>query len=283
MALIRYPGSKKKLAGEIIAEFPPEASLPLWMDSGGWEYREPFFGAGAVGFAILERLPPACSAWINDIDWGIVCLWRVVHSDVKRLCQKIEGFVPSVDAFYQFKREDGRRDLPPLEVGFRKFALHQMSYSGFGAVSGGPLGGAEQEETDPYTVACRWNPERAAEEALQLHKVLEVIPRLKITCGDFAELIDDNPDVFLYLDPPYYKRGPVLYRYFMTHEDHVRLAERLRLTFNRWVLSYDDHPVIRELYSWAEFKELYITYTAGLAVQERRPKNQEVLIMPRTS
>jgi len=275
MTLIRYPGSKEKLAKQIIARFPIEMSLPLWMDHNGWEYREPFFGAGAIGFNVLGVLPPSCKAWINDKDFGLVCLWKAIQNAPKELKDRIEGFEPSIEQFYQFKEEDGRADIDPVETGFRKLALHQMSYSGLGYMSGGPLGGRAQ--ASEYSIDCRWIKENLMYKAQNLHELMSHI-KLKITCGDFAALIDDNPNVFLYLDPPYYEKGNDLYRYSMSEDDHVRLAGLLKTTPNKWVLSYDDHPKIRELYNWADFALLEIIYTTSMARESRRPKNREVLI-----
>jgi len=43
-----------------------------------------------------------------------------------------------------------------LDVGFKKLAIHQISYSGLGTKSGGPLGGKSQESI--YKIDCRWSP-----------------------------------------------------------------------------------------------------------------------------
>lgn len=276
MGLIRYPGSKERLIREIVRHFPDAMSLPLWMNHNRWEYREPFFGAGAIGFHILEKLPPNCSAWLNDIDWGIVCLWKSVQDDPARLAEKIEAFRPSVEAYNTYKEQDGRMDLDPIEIGFRKLALHQMSYSGLGVMSGGPLGGQTQTSSE-YNVACRYSPQNLLNQVVHYHEILGKFPQLKITRRDFSELIDDSQKVFLYLDPPYYEKGEQLYKHSMTDDDHVRLAELLRHTANHWVLSYDDHPRIRRLYDWATIMEIEVVYTTAEA-KGARPKNKEIVI-----
>src|SRR5687767_4999333 len=114
MPLIRYPGSKAKLADAIINRFPPEMRMPLWMDKGGWEYREPFFGSGAIGREILAMLPSRCSAWINDLDYWLSCLWLAVRDDHVALCRRISDFEPTAEAFYQFKEQDGDRSIDPV-------------------------------------------------------------------------------------------------------------------------------------------------------------------------
>lgn len=280
MALIRYPGSKEKLAKKIISHFPWEMSFPLWMDRNHWEYREPFFGAGAIGLKILAMLPPSCTAWINDKDYALICLWQVVLNDIDNLIEKIGGCEPTVDKFYKYREEDGKKDLDPLELGFRKLVLHQTSFSGLGYKSGGPLGGRNQNNPF-YTVGCRWSKANLIHNAVESHKILRGVANLKITCKDFEELIDNRSGVFLYLDPPYIEKGEDLYKYNMSHDDHVRLCRLLQSTPNNWVLSYDDHPIIRKLYSsWTKIHELETTYSAA-EKRGRRPKNKEVLIVPK--
>lgn len=280
MALIRYPGSKEKLAKKIISHFPWEMSFPLWMDHNRWEYREPFFGAGAVGLKILRMLPPSCNAWINDKDYALVCLWQAVLNDIDNLIEKIARHEPSVDKFYQYKKEDGQSNIDPLELGFRKLVLHQTSFSGLGYKSGGPLGGRNQNNP-LYTVGCRWSKANLIHNAVQAHKILAGVANLKITCKDFAELIDDRQEVFLYLDPPYFEKGEELYKYDMSNDDHKRLCRLLRSTPNKWILSYDDHFIIRKFYSsWTEIYELETTYSTA-EQRGSRPKNKEILIIPR--
>ncbi len=279
MAIIRYPGSKAKLARAIIRLFPDSHQHSLWSDIGH-EYREPFFGAGAIGLRVLSVLDRRCSVWLNDVDNGIVSLWRAVHECPKHLCSYIQNFEPSVDWFNKFKAEDGTPTGDLARDGFRKLALHRMSVSGFGAMSGGPIGGKTQA-TSQYTVGCRWTPSRIKREVMQTHKLMSKFANLRITCGDFRELLAGAGDeCFIYLDPPYYEKGKQLYKYNTSQQDHQDLADLLRVSRARWVLSYDDHPEIRRLYSWATFHELLVTYSNAVCRDGKRPKNKEVAITP---
>ena len=47
-----------------------------------------------------------------------------------------------------------------VDIGFKKLAIHQISYSGLGTMSGGPLGGAGQKSQ--YKIDCRWSPDASA-------------------------------------------------------------------------------------------------------------------------
>lgn len=285
MSVIRYPGSKAKLVTPIWTAFPDAVKHELWSNNLRWEYREPFFGAGAIGIQVLERLSRQVDVWLNDIDYGMVCLWRSVYqnSESGPLAKMIDEFTPTAEAFYRFKAEDGRRDLPEHEVGFRKLALHRMSFSGLGYMAGGPLGGKDQENAR-YKVNCRWNPGAIKADIARVRAVFRRgFHSFQFTCLDFAEVIRDAPpDCFVYCDPPYYRKGPELYRHSMSELDHRRLAELLRETKARWALSYDDAPTIRRLYHWAEVTPLEIKYTTARVAPgvTERPKNREILITP---
>lgn len=277
--LIRYPGSKAKLAGQIWETFPPNMLYGLWMHASPIEYREPFFGAGAVGFNVLRELPTTTPVWLNDLDFGMYALWSAVlheHEELIRLCT---AFKPSPEYFYKFKAEDGDDTLPLVKAGFRKLALHRMSFSGLGAKAGGPIGGRNQSDA-AYCIGCRWNPEHIKKNVAAAHRLLGRFDSIRITRMDFQPLVDSAPEkCFVYLDPPYYEKGPALYTHAMGDADHHRLAASLRRCPASWVLSYDDHPFVRALYAGHEFRDLHATYSMGVS-RTNRPKNREVLIFP---
>lgn len=278
MSLIRYPGSKRKLAPRIIGAFPDSLQLPLWMETKEWEYREPFFGSGAIGFEVLRNLPLGSRIWLNDIDFGLVGLWQSVWRTPGELCERIERFTPSVAAYEEYKEDmvSGRvKGFDPLKAGFRKLALHQMSFSGLGPMSGGPLGG-KQQDGDKYTVDCRWSPVSLISQVGDLHDVLAK-HQVRLTWRDFGEMFQqDGGNVFYYCDPPYYEKGTELYQFAFKDSDHRRLRGLLRQSAGQWMVSYDDHPFIRDLYAGCDFAELAVCYTTAVECGTR-PKNGELL------
>lgn len=276
ISLIRYPGSKSKLARPIIKRFPANMKLPMWSDADPWEYREPFFGAGAVGFEVMQHISEECKVWINDIDPGMAALWRTVKDNNREFMRLCSGFTPSVPAFDLFKKEDGIL-MDEAVMGFRKVALHRTSFSGYGAKSGSPLGGKSQSGL--YKAGCRWNIQKIMLESHRAHRIMRKFGSFRVTCGDFGPMIETaNKRTFIYLDPPYYEKGEQLYKYNMTVEDHVRLRDLLKDTPATWMLSYDDHPRIRELYEGFQIEPILVTYSNAVQKGGNRPKNQEVLI-----
>jgi DNA adenine methylase len=281
VALIRYPGSKEKLVREITDRFPDQMRHELWSKGKPWEYREPFFGAGAIGFGVLKSLNPSCRVWLNDIDPGIVALWMSVRDHAEALSRRVMEFTPTTDAFYRFKEEDGHTDLPVDEIGFRKLALHRMSFSGLGFKAGGPIGGKTQKSSE-FTVGERWTRPSILNDIRILGRRLRRFDDFQFTNIDFSEVISHSPiESFIYLDPPYVDKGPALYKFAMSDADHMRLRDELKVCNGSWVLSYDDHEMVRDLYSWAKIESVNITYTMEMRRESVRPKNCEVVIMPK--
>lgn len=252
MSFFRYPGGKHKLRSPIVSKL-----MNLYED--GFQYREPFFGGGSIGLEFLSIIP-ATDVWINDKDVGLYCLWKSVIEFPNELCEKVKTFQPATKDFYQFKEELLKTTEIPTTIenivfiGFMKLAIHQISFSGLGTKSGGPLGGKKQKSK--YKIDCRWSPDYMTKKIFQIHYQLKPFSII-VASTDFSSLIEDvSKKSLIYLDPPYYIKGNDLYQYKFSLEDHQRLANLLKTTPHKWLLSYDDCPDVRALYDWANIIEL---------------------------
>jgi DNA adenine methylase len=269
---MRYPGGKAKIKNLILERLKERYSPEL-------SFMEPFFGGGSIGLNFINKMKPQ-RAWINDKDYALYCLWMSVMYRSELLKEMVLNFSPTVEAFYEFK-EILSGPSPILnwwdeicEFGFMKLALHQISYSGLGTKSGGPLGGKNQKSS--YKINCRWSPKTICKK---IDKIGQILAQTSVDCTshDFEVLIR-NKDFLIFLDPPYYEVGNDLYHCGFTPEDHQRLAGLLRDTPNPWVLTYDDHPEIRNLYSWAKIEEVPMNYTINTKNGSRN--KLELLITP---
>jgi DNA adenine methylase len=265
LEFFRFPGSKTKLRSEIIKRLP---SL------NGREYREPFFGSGAIGLTLLADKADMTSIWINDKDIGVASFWTGVIRYPEDLIDRVHTFTPNVKAFVEIRDELlGIKAMPKqksriVDIAFKKLAIHQLSYSGLGTMSGGPLGGVGQ--TGKYKIDSRWSPQVICEKIRRFHNQFKAISVRYGGCTDldFSALITDtNCDCVLYLDPPYFGKGKECYQHSFTLNDHERLAGLLRQTNHAWVLSYDDSTEIRQMYSWAAIDTIEATYSIA------HPKN----------
>ncbi len=257
MSFFRYPGGKNKLKKIIIKKILPYINNKT-------QYREVFFGGGSICLDMIKD-NTIDNIWINDKDIGIACLWTSLISHHQILKEKIIHFTPSVDKFYNIRDELLQLKTQPsdiIDIGFKKLAIHQLSFSGLGTKSGGPLGGKEQKSA--YKIDCRWSPDYICKKIDKIHNLLNNIKIYKGSCTnlDFEHIINDNHcNSVLYLDPPYYIKGNELYQYGFTQEDHIRLSNLLYNTKHKWVLSYDDCEEIQELYQWANIQQISASYT----------------------
>ena len=82
-----------------------------------------------------------------------------------------------------------------------------------------------------------------------LYKVHERLKKVLIENQTFEECIQkqDGVRTLLYCDPPYFETEGY-YGTGFCKKDHYRLAELLKATKGKWILSYNDADFIRELY-----------------------------------
>lgn len=254
-SFLRYPGGKHKIKQYIIEELLKFKNKP---------YRELFCGGGSIGIEILKhKMSPI---WFNDKDPGIASIWLSIIHHPDLLKKKIETYTPSVESFFEFKRDLLNNNIIDIDIAFKKIVIHQISYSGLGTKAGGPIGGLSQ--TSKYDVGCRWSSTSLCNKIDNLHKLFK---GSIISCLDFEELLDDT--YVMYLDPPYYIKGSDLYQCSFTENDHIRLAKRL-MKLRNWVLSYDDCSYIRELYEWATIKQVDVNYT----ITSSRNKKELIIV-----
>lgn len=94
-SVIRYPGSKARLADWIISHFPEHRS-----------YLEPFFGSGAVLFRKM-RSPIET---VNDLDGDVINLFECIRRDPDRLAWEIYN---TPYAVLSLSLETGRKGKSP--------------------------------------------------------------------------------------------------------------------------------------------------------------------------
>lgn len=262
-SFFRYPGGKSKISQIITTKLGSLYDPHLHL-----EYREPFFGGGSIGLSFIKDFQPI-NIWLNDLDYSLFCLWQSVVNQYSDLQKLIIAYQPHINDFYQFKEDLKNLNGSILELGFKKLVIHQISYSGLGTKSGGPLGGKEQKSK--YKIDCRWSPEYLCRRIEELHYLLHK-SHIVLTSLDFSQLFIGGEQSLFYLDPPYFKKGEELYE-FANEELHGRLCNVLKETKADWVLSYDDCKEIRELYAWANIEEIVVGYSITATKDKDTGKN----------
>ncbi len=258
---LSYPGAKRKLLPRL---------LPLLTAGNPATYSEPFVGGGSVMLAVAEALPD-CKLIVNDLHPNIAAFWRVVvdGQDLPVLYEWILSVKPSVEQFRYFKNEPHITDVARAAI-----ALY-INRNSHGSASENPRGGWDGKGTAEHDE--RWFPERDCERIQRCHELLA--GRTEVWQANFWEVPWAER---VYLDPPYVKEGPGLYALGGWLDEHEMLATHL-VGREGWVLSYDEHPYVRELFDWATIREVPVHYTASGAAGGRHVDTHELVITPSPS
>ena len=111
-----------------------------------------------------------------------------------------------------------------------------------------------------------------------LKAIHERLKNVYIECDDFTRVIPrwDSPETFFYVDPPYV--GTKNNFYDLSYEEHCNLANLLSRVKGKWLLTYDDHPLIHSLYKDYKISRVSVTTSAPKVRNEKRGKLTHLII-----
>lgn len=259
---LRYPGGKGRL-GHWLREVIASNNLR------DCPYIEPFAGgAGAAVFLLTHGC--VSRIHINDLDPLVSTFWSVVATHPARLAAMVRSAEVTLPARERAKEVvRNLTNAAPLELAFSVFLLNRTSRSGI--LSGGPIGGREQ--SGRYKVDARFNREGLANRIEQIGSLAN---RITVTQADAADLLSDigrRKKQLVYCDPPYYVKGHQLYKSHYADADHAQIAKSVSRLKCPWLVTYDPHPRIDDLY--AEHSKL--TFNLHYSTHLGRPKAEERL------
>lgn len=229
----------------------------------GGTYVEPYAGgAGAAIYLLMEGAVDRII--INDVDPAIYAFWSSVLHDTDRFLKKLDRCVVSLAA-----RERHRRILlsptghSRLDLGFATFFLNRTNRSGI--LRGGVIGG--QSQTGRYKMDARFNRK---DLAARIERIALMRDKIDIFGDDAMSLLRRikrrlPAHSLIYFDPPYYVKGAQLYRNFYTARDHTEIARSVLTLRTPWLVTYDNCPEIRTLYSNASTEEFSLCYSTHLS------------------
>lgn len=253
---LRYPGGKALLAAYVSGVI--EENL-----LSGCTLYEPYAGGASVSLELL-RLGFVANAVLLERDPLVYAFWWCVFNETDFLCDAVETCPVTIETWNALERTksvDNPHDceFTLLQLGAAGLFFNRTNFSGI--LGAGPIGGARQESN--YKINCRFNKEKIIR---QIRAVAKFSDRVDIQFGDAIKFLRANTEQistgfsFTYIDPPYYLQGKKLYRHSYTDKDHMALAAFIREQAYPWLLSYDDHPRIRELYADNPMQPIYLDY-----------------------
>lgn len=250
---LRYPGGKSKLAPNI-------EKLIILNNLKGSTYIEPFSGGASVALYLLfnELVSDIC---INDIDRSIYAFWYSVLNYNDELCDLIDNAILDISEWKKQRAIQENKDTSDLLLlGFSTFYLNRTNRSGI--INAGVMGG--QNQTGKYKMDCRFNK---SDLIRRIQRIGGFANRINLFNLDTIEFLKkEYPNIenrcFIYLDPPYYKKGSQLYVNYYSHDDHVSLSKAIKeLENDYWIVTYDYDENIKKMYSGYRQSAYNLSYT----------------------
>ena len=231
--ILKWAGGKTQMLGDLLPKVP----------SSYGRYIEPFFGGGAMFFALQPE-----QAVIADSNPELINLYRQVANHVDDVICQLKKYENTQEMFYAVRGEDWTM-LPEAEAAARTIFLNKTCFNGLYRVN------KKGQFNVPF--GKYKNPKICDEEGLKAASA--ALKKAEIVCGDYLLVLEHyaQPGDFVFLDPPYlpiseysdFKRYTKEQFY---EEDHVELAKMVKTLHERGchvILTNSNHPLVHELYA----------------------------------
>lgn len=238
---------------------------------------EPFCG-GAGAALILLADGDADAVMLNDVDLRIFSAWKAILEESERFIAKLHSVSLNMSEWYQHRDlvEGFSQSEYDFDVGFSTFYMNRTTRSGI-ILKAGPIGGYDQRGN--WKLDARFNVERLASQVEWLATNRSRIELSNMDALSFIDRVRRKPtsdNTLFFVDPPYVKAGGRLYFDGMSEAKHVALSDILTSgTVKHWVLTYDDAPLIRQLYKSQKCSNISVNYS----LQSKR-RETEILVEP---
>jgi len=235
---LRYPGGKSRIY-KFVSNVLVENNLV------GISYAEPY--AGGAGLALKLLISEYVeNIYINDLDKSIYSFWKSILERPAEFCDWIESVKVNVENWQHFKQiQEYSGNYDEFELAKSTFFLNRTNVSG--VIKGGIIGGLDQK--GKYKIDARFNKKTLIK---RIEKISAFKNRIHVSNKDGINFINNmdrmESDVFVYLDPPYYEKASDLYMNYYSKEDHKKLSKYVQRMQKRWLVSYDNHDFILNLY-----------------------------------
>ena len=266
---LRYPGGKSR-AVKKMAEF-----FPLFSDYK--EFREPFLGGGSVALYV-SQMYPHLDIWVNDLYEPLYTFWKQLQlngNEIKnQLVQLKQRHPDPASAKYLFlesKEYLGKdpRSCDPTARAVSFYIVNKCSFSGL------------TESSSFSKQASDSNFSMRGIEKLPYYQ--QLITKWQITNLSYEQLLTDEKDIFVYLDPPYdiksslYGRKGNMHRGF-DHDKFYFDCDKFKCD---QMVSYNSSNLIKSRFiDWKpyEYDHTYTMRSVGEYMQEQQSRKELLLL-----
>lgn len=187
-------------------------------------YSEPFFGGGAMYLHVQKTLKPRKS-FINDVNEGIVNIYRAIQKDAESFCQYVDEFEmkyltytkPDRKKYYYELRHAHAFDYTNWDEDYTAAVLYFLLKTGFNGVWQ-----INKNTNNRYgTPSGLLNQKDRVYDKQMVREWHHLLQNTEIFCGDYTQC---PPGGLNYLDPPY----RVSYTTYGTNWDDAKTESLLK-------------------------------------------------------
>jgi DNA adenine methylase Dam len=265
---LRYPGGKSRAISKLFQFMPDLKDYK--------EFREPFIGGGSVALEVTKRYPNI-DIWVNDLYEPLYNFWREVQDngqklrdELVQLKQRHPDRASARVLFAQAKEylSGDPRHLSNFHRAVSFYVVNKCSFSGLTESSSF----SEQASDSNFSMAG----------IDRLPEYQKLIANWKITNLSYEELLTDQRDVFVYLDPPYDIKDNLYGRKGSMHKgfDHDKFAADCDRFACHQLVSYNNSNLVRERFQgWTvgEFAHTYTMRSVGSYTIDQASRKELVL------
>lgn len=261
----RYPGGKGFLTGYLSSKMDELLCAEK-------HYAEPFCGGAGAALNLLKS-GGTDYIHLNDADIRVYSAWRALITETDRFLDRIKTAKVDLDEWHasiDLLQNVDPRTKYSFDLGYAAYFVNRTSRSGI-ILGAGPIGGYKQ--TGQWTINARWYHDTMCARVAWIGSVRK---RIVLTNEDALVFLARSRtrlplrDCLIFVDPPYVAVGSRLYLNAMDESKHSALADMLQGgTFPNWVLTYDNHPLIRQLYSKQKIETITVNYSLRTTRKEK--------------
>lgn len=231
--ILKWAGGKTQMLDILLNESPKKYN----------KYIEPFFGGGALFFALHPK-----KAVISDLNNELINLYKVTAWHVEELIEKLQKMPNDKDYFLKL-REIDTENLTSIELAARTIYLNKTCFNGLYRVN----------KQGKFNVPFGNYKNPTICDTPNLYAASERLQKAEIIHGDYKEVLKNHaePGDFVFLDPPYlpvskysdFKRYTKEQFYEEDHKELANEVKRLHELGCYVLLTNSNHPLVHELYS----------------------------------
>ena len=264
---LRYPGGKSKAVTKLSKYFPDMSDIK--------EYREPFLGGGSVAIAITKQYPDI-DIWVNDLYEPLYNFWvelrdngEYLHNQLAQLKSRYPDQGSAKGLFLDAKEAVTDENQKDKDRAVAFYIVNKCSFSGL---------------TESSSFSPQASDSNFSMRGINfLPEYSRLITNWKITNLSYEQLLCDNKQTFIYLDPPYDIRSNLYGKRGNMHKgfDHDVFASDCDRFISPQLVSYNSSQLVCERFKGWEAGECDHTYTmrsVGTYMNDQQERKELVLL-----